>query len=100
VADLSSILGAVSSGGTDLAVTVRSAVLPAVTVHPLAPSDGPPSLLLRILRPSVRVTLNGSELGSATPAGAPPAVPWVGAVLVLGGLAVLSGVFALGRATA
>jgi hypothetical protein len=94
-------------------VTIRSAVLPDISFSPFgdgvapegsgdggggADGGGGPSLLLRLLRPSVVV--DGAVSTTIEPAGPPPSTPWVGYALV-GGLVVALGLsFLAGYAAA
>lgn len=94
------LLRALEGGGSDLRVELRSALAPPVVLRPLEPSEGRPSPIVGLVRPSVSVSLNGVELIHVDPAGEPPAVPWLGAALVVVVVGAGAALFALGRASA
>lgn len=100
MADLSSILGAVQAFGAapdQIQVEIRSALSPPLVLRPLAAGGGGGGFFLGLLRPQVIVTAGGQVIASTTPAGAPPAVPWLGIGLLLGAAAISGLLVAAGR---
>lgn len=76
-------------------IEIRSTLAPPLVLD-LTPSAGPPGPLLRVARPRITVTRNGTKIVDLAPQGAPEAAPpyWV---LGVGALVLLLGFYIVFR---